>query len=342
MIVHEKHLLTVIALCVLAHTCRANDAFFVVDLVATNNQFVESAPVQIPAGYDVGFRFISGNKTASAAFYQGVKIETPQIKFVVTDVPGGLPIPPSPFSDASRLTTQNLVPDIFGPCTISAFASNAPARLQVYLTRSDTRRTKDMLLGTNSRQLHIPSGTISEIRQSGNLQVLTSYPSGLTTIQGGSEYYDPYTTTTYQNNRLETNASVRSVSKSTRGLSSVYSNSSAVLNGFSIGYGIYPNPCLNIYGPAVVTFSNVSNLNSSYGTNLIGVYEYWLLPANASYSGVGTTDTNSSTNTNSSPMRSLNLQLQRSTNLSDWETTDSYYITETSDKAFYRLKPVAQ
>jgi hypothetical protein len=342
---NDKRLLTCIVLCVLAHASRANDSFFVVDLVATNNQFVESAPVQIPAGYDVGFRFIPGNEVASAAFYQGVKIETPQIKFIVTDVPDGLPIPPSPFSDAPRFSVQNFVPTVFGPCKISAFASNAPARLQVYVFPSDSLRTRGLLLGTNTHQLQIPSGVISEIRTSGNLQVVTSYPTGLTTIGSyqDASRYKPYTTTTYQYNRLETNISVRHVTYSGGTISGpINANLSRVIDGFSFGYRISADVPRNIFGPAVVTFSNFANLNSSYGTNLFGVYEYWTVPANASYSAFGTTNSNNSTNTNSSPMRSFNLQLQRSTNLSDWETTDNYYINETASNAFYRLKPVAQ
>jgi hypothetical protein len=337
--------------------CKANDALFVVDLAVTNGQFVESAPIEIPAGYQVGFSYITGNRKAREAFYQGVKVEVAGLKFVHTDIPDDLPVPPSPFPDAPRFSTNDTqIYDLFGPCKISAFASNTPARLQVYLVASDPQNASGYLLGTNVHAVTVPAGQILRIQRYNYVATRTVYGAGFTNDSQLSRYYEPYvwaftnTTTNRYSWGTFTNSytNVGTNSSEWRGLPqlSVWTSpgaenklSSYVVPSWFINRGSGVSPSSDIIGPAVVTFS-VAMDEPRYGySQRLGFYEYRLIPVNASYVGAST---NSSTNTNiTTPNNTpvpMSVTIERSTDRKSWSQVDSFYVTETAGEAYYRVR----
>lgn len=332
------------------YSLRANDALFVVDLVATNGQFVESAVIEVPAGFAVGYGFQTANRVARDAFYQGVKIEVPGLRFVTTDHPNYLPVPPSPFADAPRYTTNiGLSPQkpslLVGPCKISAFASNSPARLQVYVVPQDPQLVSGYLIGTNTHVVTVRAEFAMTSRSTGRLVTKVAYPSGLVTDSDLDDYL-PYTYTVTNSSGIiidrGTNASdwistVRGYAWPTPATQA--KTPSSVISGFTLNRGKGLSPTDDVIGPATVSFSVAAD-DPYYGySQQFGSYSYRILPVNVSYGG---TLTNGSTNTSPLPPTNtpapMGVFIERSTDMENWSQVDSFYVTETAGQAYYRVR----
>jgi hypothetical protein len=319
---------------------RANDVLFVVDLAVAEGELVESAPIDVPEGYAVGFLFYSSNRNASSAFYQGVKVELPGAKFVVTDQPDHLPLPASPFADAPRINTNSysLGLGIVGPCQISAFASNAPARLQVYLSLQDERDAYGYLLGTNVHVVEVPKGSFLTRGQFAHLSRLVTFPNELVmTNYYWISRYEPYSYVSSWGQVLTNSSqsvnSPRTVVWPTPS-STARIPSSVVTDAFlTRGGGI--DPINDIAGPATVRFERPS---LSFGTNSIGWYSYRLVPVNLNYRTNNSNGEHSAPPSELSSPAPLSVFVERSSDGSSWSQVDSFHVTETAGQAFYRVR----
>jgi hypothetical protein len=324
------------------------DALTVIDLEAPTGQMVESAPIQVPAGYSIGFSLYHSNDEVANVANQGIKLRYSDKTFTIIEVPS-----------SSRLTYTNLftntilVPtvawgglgQIIGPATFSAFASNATVRAVLYVQPTGVQ--SHFLNGPDDkREVVVPANAVMRYSVSGGLlpcKVTATTPTGWIFFSQPRSPWKPYSVgnSTYSN---ETRYSTLETASGTVGGQGLASSSVAFPNfSYSRNFNwISPNQSgTTLVGPAIVTFSTMSNsLSGAY----FGAFSYDIFPANVSYQSgdIGGTNSNGSTNTNAPATRSFALQLQRSTNLTDWTVTDNYYINETSDKVFYRLEPVAQ
>jgi hypothetical protein len=334
------------------------DALTVIDLIPSQDQVVESAPIAIPEGYEFSFSMHSGNNDATKADQQGARIQYSGISFTVVTGVDDLN-QTNPFPNTTFVRTRWGSGDLgrlVGPATLSVFASGAPARAHLYVY--PTKEQVMFLVGEDSSHV-VPVPANSAVVWNADWRGLLAASAAAVTASGVtwrgvgefSEYprWQPYTNNLgkWMTNKAryafpDIRSGSSSVGRSGQSLpSAAFPGLSFALTGSSGWFQPASSFGSSIVGPATVTFRPITN---DLTPHFFGVLSYTLYPVNASYplSGSGSNGdetTNSPTNTNSA--RSLTLQLQRSTNLSDWETADNYYINETSDKAFYRLKPVA-
>jgi len=313
---------------------------------------VQSAPIQIPAGYKISFVLHHSNDEVEKVSNQGIRLVYPQRAFTLVDGPHSSYryALTNPFTNSVLVVDSSYFFDVVGPATFSVFASNSVARAVLYVQPAD-QQIQFLDGEQDQRQIQVPANSVMRFTTS-EYSLLPNRVTAATT--SGSLFltlpripWKPFVATngvTYSNayrSQYLRSSALSAAQPATTQQSSVFSN--FVFGPNSLRYASPADPSSFVVGPATVTFSTTTNFVSQ---TFFGAFSYEIIPANMSYqgagSGTGNTNTNGSTNTNSAPTKSFTLQLQRSTNLSDWETTDNYYINETSDKAFYRLKPVAQ
>jgi len=325
---------------------RAQDAMTVIDVNPPAGQLVESASVSIPEDTFVAFSFYTANTNAWAESSQGVKLKFGSRVFTISENAPSISVT-NPIVAAS--TPVGYISAIVGPVDISLFCSNAPARLQTYTqTKTDTSVIAGHIWNDDNVQVQLSQGELLQFASFGSVfesATEVGLPNGVVFSEERrfADYFltNSFGTVTSRTNVYTDNPLASSGSLLVWGVQD--ENQSQTIVGYktpaSVTFGLFGRtglpPAQCIAGPATVTIKR-----SYWNTNGLAMFAYRRLSASYSSSMSGQGGTNSSTNTNSGT--SITLQLQRSTNLSDWETTDNYYINETSDKAFYRLKPVAQ
>jgi hypothetical protein len=329
------------------------DALTVIDVSSSQGQMVQSAPIQIPAGYKISFVLHHNNDEVGKVANQGVRLMYPQRNFTIVEGPDPQTYRyalTNPFTN-SELVVVAYLGEVLGPLTFSVFTSNSVVRALLYVQPSDEQ--VQFLDGErDQRRVEVPANSVMRFNATEGgllpIRVEATTPSGSLFLTTSRTPWKPFVST---NGQTFSNVSRWYWFLESSWLSAantVATQTSSVFTNFffhrqTANYAAPTDSRRFVVGPANVTFSTATNLlNKTH----FGAFSYEIIPANMSYqgagSGTGNTNTNGSTNTNSAPTKSFTLQLQRSTNLSDWETTDNYYINETSDKAFYRLKPVAQ
>jgi hypothetical protein len=331
--------------CVTRADVNGQDSLTVIDVNPPPEQLVESASLAIPEGVLAAVSFRTANTNAWAESSQGIKLNFGGRVFTLSQNLTGTNVTNSIVAASIPLTSMGVV---VGPVNISLFCSNAPARLQVYTqTKTDESTVVGQIFGDDTVQVELAQGEL--------LQLAGFWPFATAadvTLPSGAMFVSARRIADYQitnsNGTVTTYTNVYASNLYSGGFAllawgSGAENSSSTVNGYSFNSSVIfggigrtgISPAELVAGPATVTIKLDHN-----NTNGLAMYGYRKLPATYALDGLDQETANPPTNTNSGT--AITLQLQRSTNLSDWETTDNYYINETSDKAFYRLKPVAQ
>ena len=314
--------------------------------ISSSGDLVQSAPIDVPAGIVIYIGFDTTNTSSELVFSQGYIVETNGKKIVKyqSNYSSGYsgnssyysyiinPYNNRPFPDASENNVSN---PIFGPCTIKFFCKNSALRGMIYMKTDNTYtyyyQTKILNPSETSFTINVPQNNIagatvwnfglqnaqrSMVSGSGNIFSNNSH-SSITNPYGtsGPPYNDVptlYIANFTEWNSVTTNSSVVSWAKI-----------SEIQSSRSVG-APYIGPCNITY-----KYTNSSDQCS------FSIIKYYISPANFTYNS-----TTGSNNTSNSPVvyKNVNLILERSTDLQNWNAIDTILVTETSGKAFYRIK----
>ena len=212
-----------------------------------------------------------------------------------------------------------------GPATISVFASGAAARLQIYVRPllNSTIFTLDNSI--TNKIINIPNNTVLQLQKinefmstNANVKFTSStgavYKNYFYASAGGSGG-NPSTM------RLAANAPEKI---------NLYTNSS--INNTLVapmGYNDYVSPNSFYIGPGVLEISQtITSIPSQFAFTMNGA-------SYATYTSQSTNSTNASVPIST---QNINIVLEKTYDLQNWFAIDSFYITETAGKAFYRLR----
>jgi len=308
--------------------------------ITSSSETVFSAPLSVPENTSVNIEFKTTNTDSSAAFNQGVLIEFPFGKVVRYQAPypytGMTSTPWSnrelPEAAIAQVANLNFDPyTIRGPCTISFFCKKASLLGSLYL-KTDYKynnyfTTKIFKPSEQSFTFNIPSQNLGvcETCSYGTQAVNQKYTSGSGIEYPNSITLNPYTGFISDPPKIY-------VSLNSGDYPSI---PSSVVPWASINYNqnyrqVQPTLC----GPANIKFEYTNTSDTSSFT----IIRYYLSPANF---GFNSNQTVVGTSNSPSNQTSVNLVIERSTDLKNWSSIDTLYVSEVAGKSFYRIRVIA-
>ena len=313
--------------------------------ISSSGDLVQSAPIDVPAGTVISIGFETTNTSSELVFSQGYEIETNGKKIVKYQSDYSIayngnpsyfsyittPYNNRPFPDAAENTLNN---PIYGPCTIKFFCKNSALRGMVYIKTDNTYtyyyQSKILNPNETSFTINVPQNNIAGVYvwNFGLQSVQRSMVSGSGNIFSNNSLIsivNPYGTSgPPYNNAPAVNAYFSEVL--------TQNTNSSVVSWARIGEIQSSRTVSAPYiGPCTITYkyTNSSDLYS------FSILKYYISPANYTYNS-----TSGSNNNSNAPVvyKNVNLILERSTDLQNWSAIDTILVTETSGKAFYRIK----
>ncbi len=324
-----------------------SDVLTVIDVNPSQGEMVQSSTIDIPSGYAFGISMYCNNDEVTKVSEQGIRLNFPQRSFTFIMGPWNSYnyTVTNPFPNTELVVGQGSLGSVlYGPATVSVFAKSTPIRVNIYI--QPVYKEIYFLDGElDQRQIDVPSNSILtfEASESGILpcRVTATTPQGVNILNSPRGIWKPFVNRNGINFTNLDRDHIFSLGFARMSSGIPLANPSTVINDWfyfptaAVSYGTGNEQ--SIAGPAKVKFSTMTH---QYSKTYYGVFHYKIHAANIRYHDSGNSTGNSTGN--GTTATTFNLQLQRSTNLVDWNVVDNYYISETSDRAFYRLKPVPQ
>jgi len=308
--------------------------------ITSSSETVSSAPLSVPENTTVNIEFKTTNTDSSIAFNQGVLIEFPFGKvvryqaFPYTSLSSTQYWGNREFPDAIMPQVANINFDpwtIRGPCTISFFCKKASLLGSLYL-KTDYKynnyfTTKVFKPSEQSFTFNIPSKNLGyfEISSYGTQAVNQKYTSGSGIEYPNNIILSPYSG--FNSDPPKMYVTFYSVDYP--------SIPSSVVPWASINYNqnyrqVQPSYC----GPANIKFEYTNTSD----TSSFSIIRYYSSPANF---GFNTNQNIVGTSNSPSNQTSVNLVIERSTDLKNWSSIDTLYVSEVAGKSFYRIRVIA-
>ena len=318
-----KALLTTIALSSMSAVLCA-DSLTVIE-INPGSGVAESAPLSIPEGHIFQMSLMSGNENGAKEGLQGVKIIIGTKTYTLNNTGLFYPYTGSSQIYGTQLTSYASWHPMAGPATVSVFSSGVPARLQVYVRPLLNSTIVTLDDSITNKIINIPNNTVLHLQKIN--EFMSTNANVKFTSSTGAVYKNPFYASPGGSGGNPSSMRLAAIAPVKVNL---YTNSS-INNTLAppMGYNDYVSPNSFYIGPGVLELSqSITSIPSQFAYSMSG----------ASYSTFTSQSTNSTNASVPISPQNINIVLEKTYDLQNWFAIDSFYITETAGKAFYRLR----